>query len=52
MKTTGRGLSHLQEESVLRKPWQEVTVDADGRKLERRVGSRRRKMEVGLGFPR
>lgn len=52
MKITGRGLSHLQEESVLRKPWQEVTVDADGGKLERMVGSRRRKTGAGLGFPR
>ena len=52
MKITERGLNHGREKSVLRQPWQGVTVDVNEVKLERRVGSRQRKMEAGLGLPR
>jgi len=49
MKITGRGLNHGREKSVLRQPWQGVTVDVNEGKLERRMGSRWRKL--GWGFP-
>ena len=52
MKITERGLNHGWEKSVLRQPWQGVTVDVNEGKLERRMGSRQRKMEAGLGLPR
>ena len=52
MKITERGLNHGREKSVLRQPWQGVTVDVNEGKLERRMGSRQRKMEAGLGLPR